>query len=72
VACRGVTEQREELEKPWCLKANHTSSEYPVACGGDLLSNPQALLKAKEMVTSDFLIIGGGIIGLNVTRMLKK
>jgi len=30
VACRGVTEQREELEKPWCLKANHISSEYPV------------------------------------------
>lgn len=30
MAYRGVTEQREELEKPGCLKANHISSEYPV------------------------------------------
>ena len=30
VACYGVTEQSEELEKPWYLKTNSTSSEYPV------------------------------------------
>jgi len=29
-------------------------------------------MKAKELVTTDFLIIGGGIIGLNVARKLKK
>jgi len=37
VAYCGVTEQREELEKPWGLKANHISTEYPVAYGGDFL-----------------------------------
>ena len=41
VACYGVTEQREEFEKPWCLKTNSSSPEYPVRWRGDLLFSTQ-------------------------------
>jgi hypothetical protein len=37
VAFRVIAEQREELEKPWCVKVNRTSFECHVACGGNFL-----------------------------------